>query len=102
MLGEKDSLGRELLPEEAVFGLYTFWSAPDFPFSGEKIKSGFIKNNASGSRTSIFKQMQGNQRAGESVFISAGKSGLVSPQFTVSPTADKTVEKTVKILGKCT
>ncbi len=40
MRKEKDSLGRELLPEDAVFGIH---SSANFPSSGEKINSEFIE-----------------------------------------------------------
>ena len=43
MREEKDSLGRELLPEDAVFGIHTIRSSVNFPSSGEKINPEFIK-----------------------------------------------------------
>jgi aspartate ammonia-lyase len=43
MRTEKDSLGRELLPEDAVYGIHTLRSSLNFPFSGEYINAGLIK-----------------------------------------------------------
>jgi len=43
MREEKDSLGRELLPEDAVFWIHAPRSSANFPSSGEKINPEFIK-----------------------------------------------------------
>ena len=44
MRAEQDSMGREFIPDDAVYGIHTFRSFNNFPSSGEQINPEFLKS----------------------------------------------------------